>query len=102
MTQRQLVRAALSCLALGLLLGGLAAWKFGLPEAPREMRYTPGHVRSRGGHDARYFAGWEVGGVRFRPRRRSQPGPLCAAASGRRPGAADVDRGERIGSIFLQ
>ena len=41
MTQRQLVRAALSCLALGLLLGGLAEWKFGLPEAPREARYTP-------------------------------------------------------------
>ncbi len=28
-------------LALGLLLGGLAAWKFGLLEAPREARYTP-------------------------------------------------------------
>jgi Tol biopolymer transport system component len=30
-----------SILALGVLLGGLAEWKFGLPEAPREARYTP-------------------------------------------------------------
>jgi Tol biopolymer transport system component len=28
-------------LALGLLLGGLAAWRLGLPEAPRDARYTP-------------------------------------------------------------
>jgi len=28
-------------LALGLLLGGLAGWKIGSPEAPREARYAP-------------------------------------------------------------
>jgi Tol biopolymer transport system component len=35
------MRVALSCLALGLLLGGLAEWQFGLQEAPGEARYTP-------------------------------------------------------------
>ena len=41
MTQRQLVRVALSSFTVGLLLGGLAAWRLGLPKAPREARYTP-------------------------------------------------------------
>src|ERR1039457_4250860 len=87
-------------------LGSAAGWIGGV-----EIRFAGSaagsavhadHVRFRGGHDARDFAGWQVGGVRFRPRRRPQPGPLCAAASGRRPGTADVDPGERIGSVVLQ
>jgi eukaryotic-like serine/threonine-protein kinase len=41
MTQPHPMRLALCALALGLLVGGLAVWRFGMPEAPREARYTP-------------------------------------------------------------
>jgi Tol biopolymer transport system component len=39
--QPHAVRVALSCLALGLLLGGLAEWGFGAREARREAQFTP-------------------------------------------------------------
>ena len=41
MTQPHATRVALSSLALGLLFGGFAAWRFFLPAPPRELRYTP-------------------------------------------------------------
>lgn len=41
MPQPHPMRLALCSLAVGLLLGGLAVWKFGTRAAPREPRYTP-------------------------------------------------------------
>src|ERR1017187_9909062 len=41
MPQPHPMRRTLCALALGLLLGGLAVWKFGMPAPPRELRYTP-------------------------------------------------------------
>jgi Tol biopolymer transport system component len=41
MTQPHPMRLALPALAFGLLLGGLAVWKFGMPAPLRELRYTP-------------------------------------------------------------
>src|SRR5450759_3708199 len=40
------------------------------------------YLRSRRGHDTRDFPRWEAAGVRLRPRRGPQPGPLCAATPG--------------------
>ncbi len=41
MPQPHPMRRTLCALALGLLLGGLAVWKFGMPAPARESRYTP-------------------------------------------------------------
>ena len=41
MSQPHATRVALSSLALGLLFGGFAAWRFFLPAPPRDLRYTP-------------------------------------------------------------